>query len=155
MNALLTATTAARFSKNVLYHAIELNPLPAEVYSKLNYSQILKQPELYKAIMQTGWEQMLFISPFFKLKKINDDLLKYLFTDRIDIIYFDPFAPEDQSEIWSDTIYEKMFNVLNNEGILMTYCSKSVVRKALQQAGFAVEKLQGPRGKREIVRAVK
>lgn len=37
--------------------------------------------------------------------------------------------------------------------ILTTYCSKSTVRRAMQAGGLVVEKLSGPYGKRDIVRA--
>jgi tRNA U34 5-methylaminomethyl-2-thiouridine-forming methyltransferase MnmC len=37
----------------------------------------------------------------------------------------------------------------------MTYCAKGVVRRMLQTSGFKVERLPGPPGKREILRATK
>ena len=40
-------------------------------------------------------------------------------------------------------------------GIMVSYCSKSIFRKTLLEAGFIVEKLPGPPGKREMVRAIK
>ena len=40
-------------------------------------------------------------------------------------------------------------------GILVTYCAKGDVRRALKQAGFKLERLKGPPGKREMVRARK
>jgi tRNA U34 5-methylaminomethyl-2-thiouridine-forming methyltransferase MnmC len=36
-----------------------------------------------------------------------------------------------------------------------SYCNKGKVRRAMQAAGFTVEKLQGPSGKREMLRATK
>ncbi|MEI6188635.1 MAG: MnmC family methyltransferase, partial [Alphaproteobacteria bacterium] len=35
------------------------------------------------------------------------------------------------------------------------YSSKSDVRRSMIKAGFSIEKLKGPPGKREILRAVK
>ena len=72
-----------------------------------------------------------------------------------DLIYFDAFAPEDQQEIWDSSIFVKLFNTLESGGVLVTYCSKTIIRKALESAGFMVEKIPGPRGKREIMRARK
>lgn len=40
-------------------------------------------------------------------------------------------------------------------GILVTYAAAGSVRRALQSAGFKVERLQGPPGKREMLRGVK
>jgi tRNA U34 5-methylaminomethyl-2-thiouridine-forming methyltransferase MnmC len=45
--------------------------------------------------------------------------------------------------------------LLNEGGIFVTYCAKGEVRRNLQAAGFVVERLQGPPGKREMLRGVK
>ena len=44
---------------------------------------------------------------------------------------------------------------MNANGVLVTYCSKGQVRRNLRNAGFRIEKLAGPPGKREILRAIK
>ena len=44
---------------------------------------------------------------------------------------------------------------MNCQATLATYCAKGVVRRALQHAGFSVERLPGPPGKREVLRAMK
>ena len=40
-------------------------------------------------------------------------------------------------------------------GILVTYSSKGSVRRTMENVGFSVEKVVGPPGKREMVRAVR
>ncbi len=155
LNALLTAKAATQNGRDVIYYGIEKYPLPVEIYTKLNYSRILGETELYKTIMQTGWNQELFIRPFFKLNKIAADFETYQFHKQFDIIYFDAFAPNDQEEMWTGWLFEKIFNALHTNGILVTYCSKAEVRRAMAAAGFVVEKIPGPPGKREIVRAIK
>ncbi len=40
-------------------------------------------------------------------------------------------------------------------GILVTYCAKGQVRRDLESVGFNVERLVGPPGKREMLRAIK
>jgi tRNA U34 5-methylaminomethyl-2-thiouridine-forming methyltransferase MnmC len=72
-----------------------------------------------------------------------------------ELIYFDAFAPNAQPELWTEEIFKKMFAILKPGGVLTTYSSKGTVRRAMQAAGFSVEKIPGPPGKREIVRAVK
>lgn len=155
LNALLTAKAAMTNSRNVVYYGIDNYPLPVEIYSRLNYPAILNEGELYKIIMQTDWNQLLFINAFFKLKKIREDWKSHLLTQTFDIIYFDAFAPDDQEEMWTEDIYKKMYDALCEGGVLVTYCSKSKVRKGLEQVGFIVEKLEGPPGKREIIRVIK
>ncbi|MGA9271171.1 MAG: MnmC family methyltransferase, partial [Lutimonas sp.] len=44
---------------------------------------------------------------------------------------------------------------LDSQGILVTYSAKGSVRRALQAVGFEVERLPGPPGKREMLRARK
>lgn len=72
-----------------------------------------------------------------------------------DLIYFDAFSPEAQPELWEQDVFEKCFRILAHEGILVTYCAKGRVKRALKSAGFTVENLPGPKGKREITRALK
>jgi tRNA U34 5-methylaminomethyl-2-thiouridine-forming methyltransferase MnmC len=40
-------------------------------------------------------------------------------------------------------------------GVLVTYCAKGQVKRDLKTAGFKVETLPGPPGKREMTRAIK
>lgn len=155
LNALLTAKAAMANRKQVSYFAIDEFPLPQEIYSKLNYATIINEPELYKIIMQTGWDQLLFINGFFKLNKIRKSFLDYSFNRQFDIIYFDAFAPFDQPDLWTEEVYKKIYDALEPNGVLVTYCSKSIVRNGLSAVGFEVEKLAGPPGKREIIRALK
>jgi len=44
---------------------------------------------------------------------------------------------------------------MRSQGILVTYSAKGSVRRALLQVGFSVERLPGPPGKREMLRATK
>lgn len=48
-----------------------------------------------------------------------------------------------------------MYNALKEGGVLVTYAAKGSVRRAMQAVGFTVERLQGPPGKREMLRATK
>lgn len=45
--------------------------------------------------------------------------------------------------------------MVKTRGVLVTYSSRGAVKRALQAAGFSVEKIPGPKGKREIIRAFK
>ena len=48
-----------------------------------------------------------------------------------------------------------MISALIPGGILVTYAAKGSVRRAMQAVGFTVERLPGPPGKREMLRARK
>jgi tRNA U34 5-methylaminomethyl-2-thiouridine-forming methyltransferase MnmC len=50
---------------------------------------------------------------------------------------------------------QKMYDVLLPGGVLVTYCAKGAFKRTLKSAGFEVEALKGPPGKREMTRASK
>ncbi len=71
-----------------------------------------------------------------------------------DAIYFDPFSPESNPELWTVEVFEVAAGWLRTGGLLTSYCVKSSVRKALQQCGLHVDKMAGPvGGKREVLAA--
>lgn len=72
-----------------------------------------------------------------------------------DVIYFDAFAPDSQPELWAPERFQEAFRLLREGGILVTYCAKGAVRRAMKGAGFRVERRPGPPGKREMLRAVR
>lgn len=104
---------------------------------------------------KVAWNERHDISPFFVLEKIRVDFTEYQHVGQYDVIFFDAFSPEKQPEMWSQEQFEKIAAHCNPGAILTTYCAKGVVRRALQAAGFKVERLPGPPGKREILRGLK
>ena len=52
-------------------------------------------------------------------------------------------------------IFQKMYNALKPNGILTTYSAKGSAKRAMLSVGFEVEKIPGPPGKREMLRARK
>jgi tRNA U34 5-methylaminomethyl-2-thiouridine-forming methyltransferase MnmC len=98
---------------------------------------------------------MIKISENFTFRKIKSDFNNYIFDEKFDLIYFDAFAPEKQPAMWSIKNFTKIYDILNNNGILTTYSSKGIVKNNLRNAGFKVTRLNGPKGKRHILRALK
>ena len=72
-----------------------------------------------------------------------------------DVVFFDAFSPDAQPELWTEEVFRNVYALMKTGGVLMTYCAKGDVRRAMLAAGFRVEKLQGPPGKRHILRARK
>ena len=72
-----------------------------------------------------------------------------------DLIYFDAFGAQNQPELWTEEIFLKMYKAIKKQGVLVTYSAKGSVRRAMQAVGFSVERLPGPPGKREMLRATK
>ena len=164
LNTLLTLMEASS-KLEIHYTTIELFPLTVAEARALNYCCELKREDLiplFEKMHQCEWETDIAISPYFTIHKMRvslpDTKNSNLFHDnslRPDLIYFDAFAPTAQPELWTKEVFEMLYAILKDKGILVTYCSKGEVRRAMQAAGFKVEKIPGPPGKREIVRAIK
>lgn len=153
LNAWLTLEEAERSGRNVHYTGIELYPLEWQMIEQLDY---VANKELFKLLHTAPWEEEVPITPHFTLLKTEVDANKWHTEDSFDLIYFDAFAPEKQPEMWSQELFNRLYVLLNDRGILTTYCAKGVIRRMLQAAGFIVERLPGPPGgKREILRARK
>lgn len=156
LNAFLTLIYSVKNKLNIYYESIELYPVPENIWSQLNYSENLKNFNDFFAIHNCKWNSIEKINQNFTLMKIQKALENYNENDRkFDIVYFDAFSPEIQPEMWKQGVFEKMFNLMNSNSILTTYSAKGQVRKNLQNAGFKVERIPGPAGKREITRALK
>lgn len=158
LNALLTLIEADRHQNRIYYTAVEPYPLEMEIAAQLNYCEQLNQPDYqarFNCMHETTSGEMFEISQYFRLTKFHCAIQEMAITDQFNIIYFDAFAPTAMPELWTKEIFEQMYRLLAPDGILVTYCSKSVVRKAMQAAGLIVEKIQGPWGKREMLRARK
>ena len=158
LNALLTLRQAKLFRKPVYYHTIEQFPLTAAEASGLNYAERLFEPALepyFPQLHSSPWNQDVAIDPCFTLHKVQNSLQELSLSSQFHIVYYDAFAPRTQPELWTEEIFRKLLNSLLPGGILVTYCSKTVVRRAMQAAGFIVQKIQGPPFKREMLRAHK
>lgn len=156
LNALLTLIEADKHKSRIYYTATELYPLYEPEISQLNYCEQLKQPgyQLYFEKMHKGnWEEMFEVTEYFRLTKIKCDILEFSTENQFFLIYFDAFAPNAQPGLWTKEVFEKLYDLLLPGGILVTYCSKGEVQRTMKAAGFTIEKLQGPPGKREMIRA--
>jgi len=156
LNALLTLIEAEKLQQPVYYTAVEMYPIDEIELNSLNYMKQLNRSDLLPAFQwlhQCEWEKGVPISPFFTIHKLHQSLLNFTTPTLQNLVYFDSFAPAAQPEHWTKEVFEKLFSALLPGGILVTYCSKSIVRKAMQAAGFVVTKIPGPQGKREMVRA--
>lgn len=158
LNALLTLQESQTEGVSVRYEALELYPLEAELYTALNYCDCLQQPDLkpvFEAIHTAAWNEPVMLQKGFELLKRKVALADFHPQQSYHLIYYDAFSPNSQGELWTTLQFQKLYNALNPGGLLVTYCSKAVVRRAMVAAGFRVEKPQGPWGKREMVRAIR
>lgn len=159
LNALLTMLEAEKMQLPIEYETIELYPVSIDIVKELNYTRQLGYDFCYgpfHSLHLCRWNEWHPVTPHFRFRKNHISLAEFSFTGSLfHIIYFDAFAPEHQPEMWTADVFRKIYEALIRGGKLTTYCSKGSVQRAMKEAGFAVYKLQGPPGKREMVQAVK
>lgn len=161
LNAYLSLLVTEQGVKQIDYTSLELYPLPLDVIEQLNYvnDSDAEHQNLFIELHRCDWNQRNKITPSFYLTKNQADFSRLCLPLNaevlFDVIYFDAFAPEKQPEMWSQEIFDFLYSKTSEGGILTTYCAKGVVRRMLQEAGYLTERLPGPPGKREILRAVK
>ena len=155
LNALLTIIYAE--NRIINYHTIELYPLQEFEWKQLNYSVLEKKnKQIFYDLHQSPWEIITNITDSFTLLKNNIAMQNIsLSENEYDLVYFDAFSPDSQPEMWSESVFLTIFKAMKSGGILMTYSTKGIVKRTLQNVGFKIEKLAGPPGKREILRAYK
>ena len=156
LNALMALKFAMDNHVNTTYVAVEAFPVLPAVIEQLNYPLLLKVDRKIYTTMHESKGSFIEVTPFFSLKVVESTLQDYELKEAFfDVVFFDAFSPESQPEMWKQSCFEKIFNGMRAGGVLTTYSSKGIVKRALKSAGFSVEKLPGPPGKREFVRAMK
>ncbi len=155
LNAFLAAKWAEKHKVKLVYHTVELYPLEAEVWQQLHYASE-KDADLFKKLHLARWETEERIDDFFKLKKRAGNFRSLAMPfGKYNIVFFDAFGPDKQPELWTQEVFEKLWMAMSPGGTLVTYSAKGAVRRALLGADFQVERLPGPPGKREMLRAWK
>ncbi len=152
LNARLTLDQAKQDGLNVQYDALEKFPLRAEEIEALGLQGMSKEAPFLSATPGVVTQ----ISEHFTYRLLVEDLKTFEGElGSYDLIYFDAFAPSAQPDLWTDTIFENMHNLLKPDGALVTYCAKGAVKRSMKAVGFEVEALPGPPRKREMTRAWK
>ena len=156
LNVYLTLLEAEKMNLMINYTSLELYPLSVEYASLLNYPELIDgDRELFEKIHHASWDEDNDITSFFVLHKVKTDFTEYVINGLYDVIYFDAFSPEKQPEMWMEDGFKMIYGHSDREAVMTTYCAKGAVRRAMQAAGFVMERLPGPPGKREILRARK
>lgn len=156
LNAIMTYQYLQDKDTQVNYHTIEAYPISLEMAQQLNYPTLLSLNENQQEDFYSMHENTEGNFHHFNFKKSITQLQEIsLAPNQYDIIYFDAFAPSSQEELWTEDIMQKLYNTAREGGVLVTYCAKGVFKRRLKSVGFTVEGLPGPKGKREMTRAIK
>ncbi|MGC6284267.1 MAG: tRNA (5-methylaminomethyl-2-thiouridine)(34)-methyltransferase MnmD [Polaribacter sp.] len=158
LNAFITFLESQNRNLKIDYVGVEAYPVASDEVEKLNYVTELKAEsfsDTFQKMHNTPWEEKEQISDRFHLTKRKQFFEDIEDQDAFDLIYFDAFGARNQPELWTEPIFQKMYEALKEDGILTTYAAKGSVRRAMIAVGFEVERLPGPPGKREMLRAKK
>tara|TARA_R110002033_G_scaffold65101_4_gene115983 strand:+ start:4514 stop:5179 length:666 start_codon:yes stop_codon:yes gene_type:complete len=158
LNAFITFLESSKLKQNIDYVGVEAYPVSNEELAAMNYVAelgVTSQQSIFDLMHQSNWEEKCIIDGHFDLtkrKQLFDDIVD---ENYFDLIYFDAFGYHVQPDLWSTEIFRKMYSALKDNGVLVTYAARGVVKRSMIEVGFTVEKLAGPPGKREMFRATK
>ncbi|MEN2413588.1 tRNA (5-methylaminomethyl-2-thiouridine)(34)-methyltransferase MnmD [Flavobacterium mesophilum] len=158
LNAFITFLESEKKQQNIDYVGVEAYPIKAEEVLGMNYVEELEALEfdnIFEKMHKSEWNEKTELSGTFSLTKRKQFFHEIDDFETFDLIYFDAFGFRVQPELWSEEIFQKMYNSLKPKGVLVTYAARGVVKRNMISVGFTVEKLAGPPGKREMFRAFK
>ena len=155
LNAFLTCVEAKNKNIAVNYTSIEKYPITIDEINELNYVQEVdvEEKEYFRKIHTVEWETFQEITVNFRLRKVKTDIREFTSERQFDLVYFDAFGPDIQPQLWTADVFKQMFSCMSKAAVLVTYSAKGQVRRNMQAAGFIVERIPGPPGKREMLRA--
>lgn len=156
LNAFLTSLFAEENGASINYTGVEAYPVESSEITQLNYSELMNtSTKTFTQLHKSSWEVPVAISEKFILTKREQFFSEIKDKEAFHIIYFDAFGARVQPELWTEAVFRAMYEALLPKGVLVTYSAKGSVRRAMQAVGFVVERLPGPPGKREMLRAIK
>ena len=158
LNAFMSLLEAEKGNLSLHYKGVEAFPVLEEELKQLNYVSQLKastKEAIFNKLHEVSWETEEQITNNFQLIKEQKYFSEINENDAFHIIYFDAFGAGVQPELWTEEIFKSMYNALKVNGILVTYSAKGSVKRALRSVGFDLKRLQGPPGKRHMLRATK
>lgn len=168
LNCLLTWLFAVELNMRLHYTALEPFPLiPAEA-AALNHPALVAGrvartgssggfvKEVFERIHAGPWEMPYCLHPGFDLEKRRARVEEFeVPVSAYQLIYYDAFGPQAQPGVWEQAVFETMYAGLKPGGLLVTYSARGSVKRALKACGFSLEHPPGPKGKREMTRALK
>jgi tRNA U34 5-methylaminomethyl-2-thiouridine-forming methyltransferase MnmC len=152
LNAYLTWHFADKYQKEVIYTGVEAIPVSIQEAAQLNYGTMIGGGDFMK-LHECPWESKNQLSPYFNFKKVHTRIQDFVFEAASDIIYYDAFDPKAQPELWTEELFKTVASHTKPGGVLVTYSSKGIVKRALASAGFLVERRKGPGKKFHVVMA--
>ncbi|MCC5874559.1 MAG: tRNA (5-methylaminomethyl-2-thiouridine)(34)-methyltransferase MnmD [Gammaproteobacteria bacterium] len=158
----------ARDSDRLTFVSFERHPLPAADRRLLAEQIAPAHPALAAALSDLnacavpalmGWHRLQFDGGRVQLAlyfgSAEDGLDDWLATAAggcVDAWFLDGFAPKQNAAMWAHSLFAKLPPLSRPGATLATFSVAAAVRQGLEQAGFAVTRVDGPPGKRQVLR---
>ncbi|WP_028981472.1 tRNA (5-methylaminomethyl-2-thiouridine)(34)-methyltransferase MnmD [Sporocytophaga myxococcoides] len=158
LNTFLTFLESEKRALKIYYQTIEPYPLEENIFLELNYPEMISpdKSSIFYDFHKASFGEIKEINQDFIFKKHLQKLENLEMKPAIlDLVYFDAFAPSKQPELWELGNFEKIYGWMKNEGVIVSYCASGQFKRNLKAAGFFVETLPGPPGKKEMTRGRK
>ncbi len=155
------------------YVALEATAVPVEALRQLQLERGLADPSLadrfldrWESITRDLAESLSNSVPSSSIWQVDSARVEIIFTDAkewlanttavFDTVYFDPFDPQSNPELWTEEVLRNVGRRVRPGGRLVTYCVKGEIRRRMAAAGFDVRRVPGPiGGKREVLIAIR
>ncbi|SEK35593.1 tRNA (5-methylaminomethyl-2-thiouridine)(34)-methyltransferase MnmD [Parapedobacter koreensis] len=157
LNFLLTADYCALNDVKLHYTGIEAYPLATTMVAQTGYDAHIGE-RTWSSFLSCYSDSLLrpqTVADDCLLEIIHADVLEFNTDKRFDVLYFDAFAAVHQPEMWTTETLAYVCQYLKPGGIFVTYAITGQLKRTMRALGFAIEKVPGAPGKREMLRATK
>ena len=158
LNALMTLEYAHIHNLDIVYNTIEAFPLQFREIQELDFDFFFKlenSKNYLRELHLSPWDKNIRLSPNFSFLKNKILLENFKPIISYDLIYYDAFGFRVQPEMWSLEALRPIVHALAPHGVFVTYSAKGSVRRSLEALGLKVFRIEGPPGKREMLRAIR
>ena len=161
LNMFLSLIYAINHGIKINYTSLDMHPISNIILKEFwtiylqKIEPFIKYQETINTLIDSDWEINIVINEHFNFIKKQTNFLDFKSNSRFDLCYYDAFDPVAQPELWDVDAMNHLATLMQKNGTVVSYCCKGMVKRNLKQAGFAIEKIPGPIGKREIIRAIK
>lgn len=137
------------------YLAVECYPWQAEDLAKVwsSYAGVQAEAQILLAqwmLPVSGFHRLVFDHGSVVLTLALGDVRTVMreWLARVDAFYLDGFSPDKNPEMWDVYLFKQCARLACPGATITTYTVAGAVRRALTEAGFVVEKVEGFGGKR-------
>ena len=116
---------------------VELDPHLIEIVKSLYILSPVKSYSIVRELLTNGSHKNYSLELY--ISDLRDIL--YNLSGKFDIIYFDPFSKKHNPELWEIKVFERLYDLLDDDGCMMTYASSKIITEDFKSINFKVEKI--------------